>query len=265
MKLSICIETIFREVPFLQRVEEVRKMGFSAFEFWGWEDKDIERLEKRKRENQLEIAIFSGNRKSALVDPTNREKSIQEIKAAIKVARKIGCDNLMILTDSLDEKGEVIPLAHSLTPQQKYINVIDTLIDLTRIAEKEKITLMLEPLNTLVDHRGYYLDSSKVGFNIISQVGSESLKLLYDVYHMGIMGDKVIEAIRTHIDKIGYVHIADVPGRGEPGTGEIDFYKIRNVLEELGYSGFVGFEFFPSTTSWEAVKKAKAIFDKKLR
>lgn len=259
MKLSVCIETIFCEVPFIERVEEVKKTGFSSFEFWGWEDKDIERLKEKKRENQLEITIFSGIEKSALVDSTDREKCIQELKAAIKVAKKIGCHNLMILTDRLNEKGEVIPLAHSLTSQQKYINVIGTLTELIRIAEKEKITLMLEPLNTLVDHGGYYLDSSRVGFNIISQVGSESLKLLYDVYHMRIMGDKVIETIRNQIDKIGYVHIADVPGRGEPGTGEIDFCKIRSVLKELGYSGFVGFEFFPSTTSWEAVKKARAI------
>jgi len=72
MKLCVCLESIFAEVPFLERVEEVKKMGFSAFEFWGWEEKNIERLEGKKRENQLEIAIFSGNEKSALVnDPSS--------------------------------------------------------------------------------------------------------------------------------------------------------------------------------------------------
>lgn len=265
MNLSLCIETFFCEVPFIQRVEEVKKMGFSAFEFWGWEDKDIEQLKEKKEKDQLEIAIFSGNRKSGLVDPIDREKCIQEVKEAIKIAKKIGCHNLMIITDRLDEKGKAIPLAHSLTPQQKYVNAVETLIELTRVAEKEEITLMLEPLNTLVDHRGYYLDSSKVGFNIINQLNSESLRLLYDIYHMRIMGDELIKTIKRQIDKIGYIHIADFPGRGEPGTGKIDFCKIRNVLEELGYSGFVGFELFPSTTSWEAVKKVKATFGKKLR
>lgn len=260
MKLSVCIETVFCEVPFIERIEEVKKMGFSAFEFWGWKNKDIKQLKEKKKEKQLEIAIFSGNRKSSLVDPTDREKCIQEVKETIKVAKKIGCHNLMILTDKLDEKGKVIPLLYSLTPQQKYINIVDTLMELTPIAEKEKITLMLEPLNTVVDHRGYYLNSSKVGFNIINQVNSKRLRLLYDIYHMRIMGDKLIETIKRHIDKIGYIHIADVPGRGEPGTGEINFCKIRDVLEELGYNGFVGFEFFPSTTSWEAIKKAKTIF-----
>ena len=260
MKLGVCIEIIFGEVPFMERVGEVRKMGFSAFDFWGWADKDIEQLDQKRREHQLQVSAFGGNRKTNLIDSNDREKFIQEMNEAIKVAKKLECPTLIVLSDALDEKGHAVPPARPLSSEQKYKNTVDALKELAPIAEAEKIIMEVEMLNTPVDHRGYYLDSSKVAFDIIDKVGSDNVKLLYDVYHAYIMGDDVVATIRENIDKIGYVHIADVPGRGEPGTGEIDFHQVNSVLKEVGYTGFVGFEFFPTIDSQEALKKAKTFF-----
>ena len=259
-KLSICIETFFTELPFLERIDQVAKRGFLGFEFWEWRGKDLKEVQKKARASGLEIAAISGNRKNSLISPLEREGCVEEVKKSIEVAHQLGCPNLMIVTNKLAENGSVRIRYEYMNAKEKYINVIKSLRELVAIAEKEDILLLLEPLNSLVDHVGYYLDSTKDGFRIIDEVDSENLKLLYDVYHMQIMEGNLINTICENIDKIGYIHIADVPGRHEPDTGEINFRKIYETLVRLKYNRFIGFELIPLTSSIEALEKIKSVF-----
>lgn len=262
MKYSICIDTLFTELPFLERIDKVKEVGFSAFEFWEWKkrDRDIKKTGQKSKMNNLEIATFNGNIENGLVNPVQREEYLEEIKESIKVAVQLGCKSLMVLTDKLEEDGKVKETYPYLKEEKKYKSVVEGLRESAAIAEENNITLLLEPLNTLVDHPGYYLNSSKIGFKIIEEVGSENVKLLYDVYHMQIMEGNLINTLSKNIDKIGYIHIADVPGRHEPGTGEINFKKIWETLNYIGYKGFVGFELFPSKSSYEAIQSIKSVF-----
>ena len=260
MKYSICIDTLFTELPFLDRIDEVKEAGFSAFEFWEWGKRNIKEIEQKSKRNNLKVATFNGNVENSLINPAQREKYLEEMKESIKVAVQLGCKSLMVLTDKLEENGRIKETYPYLKEEEKYKSVVKGLKDSAAIAKKNNITLLLEPLNTLIDHPGCYLNSSKIGFNIIEEVGSENVKLLYDVYHMQIMEGNLINTLRKNIDKIGYIHIADVPGRHEPGTGEINFKRIWETLNYIGYEGFVGFELFPSKSSYEAIKSIKAIF-----
>jgi len=260
MKYSICIDTLFTELPFLDRIDKVKEVGFSAFEFWEWKKRNVKEIEQRSKKNNLEVVTFNGNVENSLVNPAQREKYLEEISNSIKVAILLGCKSLMILTDKLEENGKVKETHPHLKGREKHKSIVKGLRKSAVIAERNNITLLLEPLNTLIDHPGCYLNSSKEGFKIIEEVGSENVKLLYDVYHMQTMEGNLINTFSKNINKVGYIHIADVPGRHEPSTGEINFEKVWDSLNYVEYKGFVGFELFPSKSSYEAIEIIKAIF-----
>ena len=104
-----------------------------------------------------------------------------------------------------------------------------------------------------MDHPRYFLDSAREGFAIVAEVGSPRIRLLYDVYHMQIMEGNVTQTLRRHLALVGHIHIADVPGRHEPGTGELNFKNILRSLAEGGYAGTVGFEFTPRGDTGQAL------------
>jgi hydroxypyruvate isomerase len=203
----------------------------------------------------LQIATFSGQRRGSLVDQQDWEIYRDEVQASIPVAKRLGCDRLMLLTEELLPDGSARPVRVELTSVQKRANVVKGLRDLAPIAEGEGITLLLEPLNTRVDHPRYFLDSARKGFAIIEEVGSPYVRLLYDIYHMQIMEGNVTRTLLQHLPLVGHLHVADVPGRHEPGTGELHYENILLALADAGYTGAVGFEFSPLRGTEEALAR----------
>jgi hydroxypyruvate isomerase len=243
---------IYPDLGFLERARRVREAGFSAVEFWGWGGKDLDGL-RGLVDQGLVVATFSGQRRGSLVDPQDRGIYREEVQGSLSVARRLGCDRLMVLTDELLPDGSARPARSDLTPAEKRQHVVRGLRDLAPLAEEAGITLLLEPLNTLVDHPRYFLDSAREGFAIVAEVGSPRIRLLYDVYHMQIMEGNVTQSLRRHLNLLGHIHIADVPGRHEPGTGELNFKNILRSLAEGGYAGTVGFEFTPRGDTGQAL------------
>jgi hydroxypyruvate isomerase len=121
------------------------------------------------------------------------------------------------------------------------------------------LTLVLEPLNIHVDHPGYFLNHSGVGFNLVREVNSPSIRLLYDIYHMQVMEGNLIDTLTRNLDLIGHIHVADVPGRHQPGSGEINYANVMKCLRQAGYSGYVGMEFEPTIASSAAAAEALAL------
>jgi hydroxypyruvate isomerase len=117
------------------------------------------------------------------------------------------------------------------------------------------MTLLLEPLNIKVDHAGYFLSRTDEAFSIIHDVNHPSVKLLFDIYHQYITEGEVIEAIRGHIGSIGHFHAAGYPGRHELHIGEMDYARIFSAIEETGYSGYVGLEYFPAEDPAAGIRK----------
>ena len=248
--LSVCIEVIFRELPFLDRMDAVAEAGFTAFEFWGWRPKDIEGILKRKEERGLEVSAFCVDPMGRIVDYNTKHEFIAGVKDSIDVARKLDCSRLIVTAGN---EIEGVPR------KKQHRNIVRCLKQAARLVRKADVTLVLEPLNILVDHRGYYLYSSGEGFEILREVASPNVKLLYDVYHQQITEGNLIDTITKNIDLIGHFHTADVPGRHELGTGEINYANVFKKIDELGYDGFVGLEFMPSTDPGEALEKVAGI------
>jgi len=244
MKVSICAEMIYPGLPFIERVDKLYQQGFSTFEFWAWKDKDLGELESRV-ERGMRVAAFSGQRRGSLVEPADHPGYVEEVKESIEVARRLGCKHLMVLSDELSEDGSVTTKYRPMDAEERAGNIALGLKQLAPVAEEREVTLLLEPLNTQVDHPGYSLNSSKAAFDIIKRVKSKSVKVLYDIYHLQIMEGNVIQTLRDNLEHIGYIHVADVPGRFEPGTGELNYENIFKAINDAGYQGYVGFEFQP--------------------
>lgn len=260
MQVALCIETIFREFPFEERFSSTKASGFDYVEFWTWRDKDVEKIKQLCFENEVKIAAFSGDQNFSLVDEHEREQYVDFVRKSIESALKLDCHCLVLHSNALDKNGRVLRSYDEIGYEQKIQTMIDTLRILAPFAEEAGVTLVLEALNTKVDHPGNFLATTEDAIKVIRSVNSPNVKILYDIYHMQIMEGNLINTLREYIDFIGHIHIADVPGRNEPGTGEINYANILRALESLNYKGAIGFELFPLRSSEEAVKAIRALF-----
>ena len=259
MKTSVCIEMIFLEYPFLQRIEKAAAAGFDAIEFWNWDNKDLPAIKTAVQRAGIGIATFQANLGGTLIDPNQRGAFVAGIQQSLDKAREMGVKALFVLSDELGPDRGVAHQFPDLSEETKRQSVLDGLKALSPLAEKAGVTLLLEPLNTLVDHKGYWLSRSTAGLELVREVNSPSIRLLYDIYHMQVMEGNLIHTLTDNLDAIGHIHVADVPGRHEPGTGEINYSRVFAALREAGYTGFVGMEFDPTIPSEKAAAEALAL------
>ena len=255
LKLSPCIEMLFGEIPdFYDRFAAAKAAGADTVEFWNWTGKDLPRIKALSEENGLSIGAFC-------VAGDNREFNEKRLmyreaipafldvcRASIEKAKSLSCPTLIVTCGN--ERND-IPRA------EQHTNIVLALRAAAPLFEESGVTLVLEPLNVLVNHKGYYLDSSYEAFSVIEETGSPAVKLLFDIYHQQISSGNLIDTIRKFGSLVGHYHVADVPGRHEPGTGEIAYERVFKAIEETGYKRLIGLEYrslAPSAESFAAVR-----------
>jgi hydroxypyruvate isomerase len=259
MKTSVCIEMLFTEYPFLERFEKAAAAGFDAVEFWNWDNKDMPAAKEAAKQAGIEIATFQSNMGGTLIHPDQRETTVAGIEKSLAKAQEMGVKALFLLTDELGEDRSVRFQYPELSDEMKYESVLAGLKELAELAEKAGVTLMLEPLNIHVDHAGYFLHGSDTGAELVRAVGSPNIRLLFDIYHMQVMEGNLIASLKKNMDVIGHIHVADVPGRNQPGTGEINYKNVFKAIEASGYQGYVGLEFEPTVSSEQAAAETLAM------
>lgn len=256
MELSFCLEMLYPELSFMDKMSAIRESGIDCIEFWDYRAKDLEALEKARETDHLKVSNFSGNRLYGMLNVNERGSFIQEVTASAKVAKRLRCPRLMLLAQPLQIDGSAKALPHELSRREIIDEFVTCAHETSRLADEENMDFVVEPLNTHLDHPGYFLSSSKLAFECIKKVGHPRFKVLYDIYHMAMMDEPVLKDLEDNLDQIGYIHVADKPGRMEPGTGHINFKEILSLLRKLDYNGTIGFEFMPSEAgSKNAIKK----------
>jgi hydroxypyruvate isomerase len=252
-KIDLCLDPFFIGSKTVDKIIKAKKIGFNAVEFWFWDHEfNGSGLEFRKKEideiadackelnviiNDIVVNSPEGTIGGFLTKPEDRQKYLDRLQETIEIAHKLKCNKLITCTGN-EISGKSF--------QQQFESVVETLSEAVKIASKEKITLVLEALNSHVDHAGYFLVSSKTGFDIVEKVGNPHLKLLYDVYHMQIMEGNHIATIQQNGSKIGHYHSAGVPGRNEIYKGEINYLPILEAIDKSGYDGYFGLEYWPT-------------------
>jgi hydroxypyruvate isomerase len=254
VKLSVCLETFYPDSDLTTRVARLRRHGIHNFELWD------SRTYGRTQLTQVigggagsSLQLFCGNRQFSPTDPNQRSEFLEELDTNVRLAADLGCPTVTILSDAVDARGIPIPSQHGCSKREKLDHLHDALVAAIPIAAAAHVRMLLEPLNSTIDHPGITLDQSKAAFEIVRAVASPWLSILFDVYHMQVMEGCLVEAMEANLDVIGHVHVADVPGRCEPGQGAIDFQRIISLLSVLCYDGFVGLECCPISSSDDAV------------
>lgn len=251
---SACIEAMYTELPFLERFQAARNDGFDFVEFWSWTDKDLEAVKVAAGAAGIGISGFNGDAELSLIDPAQKAEYLEFLKKSVTTARKVGAYSVTIHSNGLGDGGVVINSYDELSDTVKLCTMFGTLLECAKIAEESGILMNLEPLNITTDHVGNYLQTTRMAAEMTRLIGSPKLKVLYDVYHMQLNEGSICDNIRNYADQFGHVHVADAPGRHEPGTGEINYANVFSCLEQSSYQGLVGFELFPKTTTEAAAK-----------
>jgi hydroxypyruvate isomerase len=249
-KFSANLSMLFTEAPFLDRFERAAKAGFEAVEFLFPYEWSQEELEARLSGYKLRLALFnlqpgdSDKGEWGLLSVPGREASFRSgFDQALEIARRLGCRRIHAMFGNR---------VGGVPPEEQIGCAVENLRWASAPASKAGVTLLVEPLNA-VDFPGFFLHRTNEVLGILDKVDRENVRLQYDVYHAQMTEGNLIASLRAHIDRIGHIQIADVPGRHEPGTGEINYPAVFSALEDLGYDGYVGLEYRPATTTEESL------------
>lgn len=242
MKISLCIEPVFSDQPVEARVQLAKDCGVDAIEFWDAGFKAGPAIAKACERAGMPIACMSVKDSWAIRLSDAPQKVLGAMEETVKAGKDLGCS--MFIGLSGEQTGRV---------QAQKSLLIANLSRVAELMEKHGCVALIEPLNSLYDHKGYYLDSASEGFEIVRAVGSPGVKLLYDIYHMQLMEGNLVNSITTHADAIGHFHCAGVPGRHEPQNGEIHYPAVVRAIEGMGYAGHFGLEYWPTYEDAQSV------------
>ncbi|MDB4634348.1 TIM barrel protein [Rubripirellula sp.] len=235
LKPSVCIDAVFEGLPVDKAIQQVQAAGINAFEFWGWWDRDLGVIEAARDQAGLDISACC-TKFISLVDSAARNQYLEGLEQSIQAAKRLKCKTL------ISQVGDAIP---GVSRDDQHASLVDGLREAASMLEAAGITLVIEPLNELIDHQGYYLVRSEEAFQIIDQVGSPNVKVVFDIYHQQISEGQLIANITSNIDKIAHFHAAGNPGRHELTRGELHYPSIFDAIAATDYSGFVGLEYWP--------------------
>ena len=244
-KLSVMLWTVFEELPFDQRIEKVAEAGYHAVELVGeyrhWREDDFKKALAKKRELGLTFDVTAGLA-HAVGDPSAHEALLADVRNELPIMERLECSAIIIMS------GNVVP---GLRREQQHQSCIEGLKRAAALVEGKTIAgqpvrLLLENIDP-EENPKYYLQSVAEGFDVIRAVNHPQVQFLYDFFHEQIAEGNLIEKLEKNIDLLGLVHIADVPGRHEPGTGEINYANIFRKLSELKYGHYAAMEFLPTS------------------
>jgi hydroxypyruvate isomerase len=256
MKLGLCIEMAFADLPFEQRLAKAAKAGFRYVEMWfvdgsfrgrGEELAAIARKHHLTVTNTV-IGSPDGSIGGGLTDPDCRKRWLERTRMTLAFNQAAGIPGTIVCT------GNIVA---GRSDRQMEKSVLAGLEATVKLAEAADVTLLLEPLNDVYDHPGYWLTGSDRGADICRRLKSKNLKLLFDCYHLQIMEGDLLKHIERNLDVIGHVHGAGVPGRHELFLGETNYPLVLRQLKRLGYRGVFGLEYLPSMAHAASVRKTR--------
>ena len=249
MRLCVVVPCFFIGTDFCDAIKEISKLGYDAAETYSWQGIATPEVKKVLDENNVELLSMCTT-EFRLTDPKYRGLFLDGLERSAEAANILGVKRLItqVGQDTLDDR------------KAQHESILEGLFAAASMLEKYKVTLMIEPLNTYVDHPGYYLTSSSEAFDIVRKVNSPYVKAVYDIYHQQIMEGNIIPSIINNLDCIAHLHGAGHPGRHEMQFGESDYKNIIKAVDSKGYKGALGLEYSPLLDPIESLKEAKKIY-----
>ena len=249
-RFSVMLWTIYRKLLFEQRLEKVAEAGYHAVElvdeYKNWQPEDFRRASAKLRALGIVVDAMAGVW-TGIANPQAQQKFLADLTSFVPIAEQLECPAIIVLSgDRVD----------GLSREAHHQSCVENLKRAAEIADKKNLTLLLENIDQ-EENPKYYLTSVAEGFEIIRQVNHPRVKFLYDFYHEQISEGNLISKLEKNIAHVGLIHVADVPGRHEPGTGEINYANIYRKLAQLNYRGYVAMEFEPAGDPVTSLRTAR--------
>ena len=242
-RLSVMLWTIYRDLPFAARLEKVAEAGYKNVELVGeyakWTDADFDRANTARKTLGISFDCTAGL-KHSLTNPAERDAFLSELSASLPIMERLDCPAIILLS------GNALPLTSFEAQSQ---SCVDGLKAAAKIVEGRRISgqpvrLLLENIDP-EENPKYFLTSVAKAFEIVRAVDHPQVQVCYDIFHEQIAEGNLIEKLEKNIEHVGLIHVADVPGRHKPGTGEINYPNIFRKLVALRYKNVVAMEFLP--------------------
>ena len=249
MRLCVPIPCFFKDIDFAAAIRRVKALGYDAAETYNWKNLDFDAVRAACEETGVDLLSMCTT-EFRMTDPALRTAWLDGLKESCEAAKKLGVKRL--ITQVGPDTGA--PRA------QQHASIVAALRDARPILEDSGVTIMIEPLNTYVNHPGYYLWSSVEGFEIIREVDHPLVKVVYDIYHQQVMEGNIIPNVTNNLDCIAHLHSAGHPGRHELQYGESDYKVIFAAVDKAGYKGACGLEYSPLLEPEESLRLAKEIY-----
>jgi hydroxypyruvate isomerase len=253
LELAVCSEMVFTDLPIIDRIRRIDELGF-AVEIWSWRDKDLQAL----ADTGARFTSMTGYLHGDLIDPATADEVVRTAELSIKAAETLGVTRLNLHTAELVD-GQAARPRYRVTGEM-WATALRTLERIGELGAAAGVTFCVENLNTIVDHPGIPLARAKDTLALVEGVGHPNVKMMLDLYHAQIGEGNLIELIRRCGESIGEIQVADVPGRCEPGTGEINYRAIAKALRDIGFTGTVGMEAWASGDGYENSEAALLAF-----
>jgi hydroxypyruvate isomerase len=249
-QFSVMMWALNKRGSFEENLERVAQAGYRHVELVGefarWSEADWTHILARMRALKITVDATSGV-KAGFADSAGGDAFVAELKAFIPTVQRLGCGLIILLSGKRIEGA---------APGVQRAASIETLKRAAEILSSAGLTGVIEPIDRL-ENPSIYLDGVTEAFEIVRAVGSPKVKVLYDLYHEQRGQGNLIEKLEKNIDEVGLIHVADVPGRHEPGTGEINYGNVYKKLVELHYSGVIAMEFYPTGDVVDTLRKAR--------
>ncbi len=249
-QFSVMIWALKQQGSFEENLERVAQAGYGHVELVGefaqWSPEDWSRILARMKALKITVDATSGM-KLGFADPSGGDAFIAQLKGLIPTVQRLGCGQIIMLS------GKRIEGAAAGEQRRASIETLKRAADVLSAAG---LVGVIEPIDRL-ESPTIYLDGVTEAFEIVRAVGSPSVKVLYDLYHEQRGMGNLIEKLEKNIDQVGLIHVADVPGRHEPGTGEINYGSVYRKLGELRYAGVIAMEFYPTGDVVETLRRAR--------
>lgn len=248
VRFAANLSMLFTEVPFLERFDRARAVGFARVEFQFPYAFETEAIAEAVRRNELGVELFNlpagdfaAGERGIANDPRRTAEFEEGVRAALEIAARLGVRKLNCLAGKrLSDVSE----------EEQRAALKRNLAHAADAAQDAGVLLLVEPLNPF-DAPGFVLSTPSQGFALVEEVGHPNLKVQYDLYHAQRTEGNLVHTIAQRIDQIGHLQIADSPGRGEPGSGEIAWPFVFERIDAAGYDGWIGAEYTPSEGNTE--------------
>lgn len=256
--LAVTTEMLFQDLPYLDRVRRIHGLGFQV-EMWDWTAKDLDAVAAIGATWSTMTGYIHGD----LYDAEGGREIVRTAKLSVEAAKKLGCPRLVVHGAELDGSRGGLPFRpQAVTTGQMWLNAYRTLGELADLGEANGVVFCLENLNLQVDHPGVPFGRAEDTITLVGTLDRPGVRLMLDLYHAQIGEGNLVELVRKAGTLIGEVQVADVPGRMEPGTGEVNWPAVAAALEGIGYRGVVGLESFASGDDVVALERFRAAFSR---